>query len=54
MFMAVFFIREPSKKFRFKSLGLNLTEFLKWDDQEGGKKMFPEMVIVVLFFVFWF
>lgn len=40
--------------FRFKSLGLDLTKFLKEDDQEREKKMFPQMVILVLVFVFWF
>ena len=39
--MAVFFICEPSKKFRFKSLGLNLTEFLKGMSRKEERKCFP-------------
>lgn len=39
------------RSFRIKSLGLGLTEFLKRDDQEGRKNMFPQMVILVLVFV---
>lgn len=41
------------RSFRLKSLELGPTELLKEEDWGGGRKMFPQMIILVLVFAFW-